>query len=171
MKTIYFAGGCFWGAEKVFKALPGVSETTVGYANGHTDAPTYQEVCTDTTGHRETVQVVYDPETIDLLRSMGASRAQIFRHVKFPGALGSFFSALRICVSYAVVGAVISEWLGGFEGLGVYMTRVKSAFAFDKMFAVIVVISVVSLILMGIVSLAERRLMPWTHIKERTSET
>ncbi|MBQ1415690.1 MAG: ABC transporter permease [Lachnospiraceae bacterium] len=112
-----------------------------------------------------------DPETIDLLRSMGASRAQIFRHVKFPGALGSFFSALRICVSYAVVGAVISEWLGGFEGLGVYMTRVKSAFAFDKMFAVIVVISVVSLILMGIVSLAERRLMPWTHIKERTSET
>ena len=61
--------------------------------------------------------------------------------------------------------------VGGFEGLGVYMTRVKSAFAFDKMFAVIVVISVVSLILMGIVSLAERRLMPWTHIKERTSET
>ena len=66
MKTIYFAGGCFWGAEKVFKALPGVAETTVGYANGHTDAPTYQEVCTDTTGHRETVQVVYDPEAIGL---------------------------------------------------------------------------------------------------------
>ncbi len=107
-----------------------------------------------------------DEETIDLMRSMGAGRAQIFRHVKFPGALGPFFSALRIAVSYAVVGAVISEWLGGFEGLGVYMTRVKSAFAFDKMFAVIVLISVLSLILMGIVNLVQRRLMPWTHVRE-----
>ena len=72
MKTIYFAGGCFWGTEKVFKSLPGVAETTVGYANGHTADPTYRQVCTDTTGHRETVKVVYDPSEIylkDLLRA------------------------------------------------------------------------------------------------------
>lgn len=66
MKEIYFAGGCFWGTEKVFKSVPGVVETTVGYANGHTENPTYQEVCTDTTGHRETVKVEYDPEVISL---------------------------------------------------------------------------------------------------------
>src|SRR5699024_9636551 len=89
-----------------------------------------------------------DQDTIQLLRSMGASQVQIFRYVKFPGALNRFFSSLRIAVSYAVVGAVISEWLGGFEGLGVYMTRVKQAFAFDKMFAVIFLISAISLILM-----------------------
>ena len=66
MKTIYLAGGCFWGTEKVFKSLRGVTDTTVGYANGHTLNPTYRQVCTDTTGHRETVKVVYDPETISL---------------------------------------------------------------------------------------------------------
>lgn len=66
MKEIYFAGGCFWGTEKVFQACPGVKETTVGYANGHTDNPTYIEVCTDMTGHRETVKVEYEPEEINL---------------------------------------------------------------------------------------------------------
>lgn len=66
MKEIYFAGGCFWGMERVFRQLDGVTETTVGYANGTTENPTYQEVCTDTTGHRETVKVVYDPEVLPL---------------------------------------------------------------------------------------------------------
>ena len=66
-------------------------------------------------------------------------------------------------VRYAVVGAVISEWLGGFEGLGVYMTRVKKAYAFDKMFAVIVFISVISLLLMALVALAQRLAMPWAN--------
>ena len=65
-KEIYFAGGCFWGMEKVFRSLPGVTDTTVGYANGLTRNPTYQQVCTDTTGHRETVKVVYDPAVITL---------------------------------------------------------------------------------------------------------
>ncbi len=59
--------------------------------------------------------------------------------------MGQFFASLRISASYAVVGAVISEWLGGFNGLGVYMTTVKKAFSFDKMFAVIFLISVISL--------------------------
>ncbi len=102
-----------------------------------------------------------DKDTISLLRSMGASKAQIFRHVKFPGALSSFFASLRISVSYAVVGAVISEWLGGFNGLGVYMTRVKKAFSFDKMFAVIFLISAISLFLMWAVNILQRISMPW----------
>ena len=102
-----------------------------------------------------------DKDTISLLRSMGASKAQIFRYVKFPGALGSFFASLRISVSYAVVGAVISEWLGGFNGLGVYMTRVKKAFSFDKMFAVIFLISAISLLLMWSVNVLQKVSMPW----------
>lgn len=89
-----------------------------------------------------------DPDAVNLLKAMGAGRFQIFRYIKLPGAMGQFFSSLRISASYAVVGAVISEWLGGFGGLGVYMTRVKKAFSFDKMFAVIFLISAISLILM-----------------------
>lgn len=102
-----------------------------------------------------------DPDAVNLLRSMGAGRFKIFCYIKFPGALGQFFSSLRISASYAVVGAVISEWLGGFAGLGVYMTRVKKAYSFDKMFAVIFLISAISLILMWGVDLLQKRCMPW----------
>ena len=66
MKEIYFAGGCFWGTEHYFKQIKGVVETAVGYANGHTPDPTYQEVYTDGTGYAETVKVVYDPQLISL---------------------------------------------------------------------------------------------------------
>lgn len=106
-----------------------------------------------------------DKDTISLLRSMGASKMQIFWFVKFPGSLNQFFASLRISVSYAVVGAVISEWLGGFNGLGVYMIRVKKAFSFDKMFAVIFLISAISLILMWGVNLLQRKCMPWEEKK------
>ena len=107
-----------------------------------------------------------DKDTIGLMRSMGATRGQIFRYIKCPSALPQFFSGLRIAAAYSVVGAVISEWLGGFKGLGVYMTRVKKAFAFDKMFAVIFLISIVSLLLMGLVDLAEHKSMPYRHIRD-----
>lgn len=110
-----------------------------------------------------------DPDAINLMRAMGAKRYQIFRYVKLPNATASFFSGLRISASYAVVGAVVSEWLGGFEGLGVYMTRVKKAYAFDKMFAVIVFISVISLVLMSLVSLMEKAAMPWNK-KEKVKD-
>ncbi len=107
-----------------------------------------------------------DPDAVALLRSMNATRIQIFRHVKFPAALPYFFSGLRISASYAVVGAVISEWLGGFEGLGVYMTRVRKAYAFDKMFAVILLIVIVSLLLMKLVTLIRTLSMPWLRARE-----
>ena len=102
-----------------------------------------------------------DKDSVNLLRAMGAGRWQIFKIVKMPGALSQFFAGLRISASYAVVGAVISEWLGGFSGLGVYMTRVKKAFAFDKMFAVIFLISIISLLLMKGVDLLQKKCMPW----------
>ncbi len=70
MKTseIYFAGGCFWGIEHFFKQIAGVVETQVGYANGKENrAPTYKEVCTDTTGFAETVRVVYDADFVSIV--------------------------------------------------------------------------------------------------------
>ncbi|MBQ9122799.1 MAG: ABC transporter permease [Lachnospiraceae bacterium] len=102
-----------------------------------------------------------DKDSMNMLRAMGAGRWQIFRYIKFPGAMSEFFAGIRIAASYAVVGAVISEWLGGFNGLGVYMTRVKQAFSFDKMFAVIFLISIISLLLMKGVDFLQKKCMPW----------
>ncbi|MBR4452356.1 MAG: ABC transporter permease [Clostridia bacterium] len=102
-----------------------------------------------------------DADSVNLMRSMGAGKIQIYRHVKFPGAVPGFFSGLRIASSYAVIGALIAEWLGGNNGLGVYMTRVKKAYSFDKMFAVIIFICIVSLALMAAVRLIEKLSMPY----------
>ena len=65
-KEIYLAGGCFWGTEHYFKQIRGVLETETGYANGHTQNPSYQDVCTDLTGFAETVRIVYDPAVVSL---------------------------------------------------------------------------------------------------------
>ena len=69
MKTIYLAGGCFWGTQKYFDQFPGVKRTTVGYANGNTENPTYEDVKKRHSGHAETVRVEFDetvlsPETL-----------------------------------------------------------------------------------------------------------
>lgn len=102
-----------------------------------------------------------DPDQVDLLRTMNATEWQIFRYAKLPAAMEQFFSGLRISATYAIVGAVISEWLGGFTGLGVYMTRVRKSFAYDRMFAVIIITSALSLALMKGVDVLERICMPW----------
>ena len=107
-----------------------------------------------------------DADTVHLMRSMGAGRLQIFRYVKVPGALGHFFSSLKISVSYAVVGAVLSEWLGGTEGLGCYMTRVRKAFSYDKMFAVIILISAISLLLIWLTGFIQKKCMPWEKVNQ-----
>ncbi|MDD2397908.1 MAG: peptide-methionine (R)-S-oxide reductase MsrB [Tissierellia bacterium] len=70
-KLIYLAGGCFWGTEKYLGLIYGVVETEVGYANGNTENPSYEDVCRRNTGHAETVKVVYNPEKIDLENLLG----------------------------------------------------------------------------------------------------
>ena len=102
-----------------------------------------------------------DKDALNLLRSMGAGPVKRYLYIKLPSALGYFFSGLKISVSYSVVGAVISEWLGGTRGLGVYMTRVRKSFSYDRMFAVILFIAAVSLLLMLLVMFIKWLIMPW----------
>ena len=70
-ETVTFGAGCFWKPQEEFDQVPGVLETTVGYMGGHTEEPTYEQVCTDDTGHAEVTQIVFDPSKVsyeELLR-------------------------------------------------------------------------------------------------------
>jgi peptide methionine sulfoxide reductase msrA/msrB len=65
LSTAYFAGGCFWGVEDVFRQIDGVADAESGYMGGTAANPTYEQVCSHRTGHAETVKVVFDPERVD----------------------------------------------------------------------------------------------------------
>jgi ABC-type nitrate/sulfonate/bicarbonate transport system permease component len=102
-----------------------------------------------------------DPDYVALLSSMGATRRQIFGRVRLPGALPSFFSGLRLSVTYSVVAATIGEWVGGSEGLGLYMLRSKNALKTDQVFVAMLITTAVSIALFGLVRLVEYLALPW----------
>jgi ABC-type nitrate/sulfonate/bicarbonate transport system permease component len=106
-----------------------------------------------------------DTDAVRLLKSMGASKRQIYRYIKIPQGLPAFFSGLKISGSYSIIGAVIAEWLGGDAGLGVYMIRVRRSYSFDKMFAVILLTSILSLALIKVITVIEKKAMPWRKIR------
>src|SRR5260370_465636 len=63
-ETATFGAGCFWGIDAALRRVPGVIDAVVGYSGGHTENPTYKDVCTDETGHAEVVQVTFDPSKL-----------------------------------------------------------------------------------------------------------
>ena len=107
-----------------------------------------------------------DPDAEALLRSMGATRWQLFRFVRLPAGIPSFFSALRISITYAVVGAIFAEYAGAVSGLGVYMQSAKHVFRTDLVLAAVTVSSLVTLALFGLVILIERIAVPWLRIEQ-----
>ncbi len=102
-----------------------------------------------------------DPEMIELVRSMGASRMQVLRTVRMPGALPAFFAGLRISATYAIFGAVIGEWVGASSGLGLFITRSQRAYRTDQVFVAVIVIAALSIALFYIVGFIGRLVMPW----------
>jgi ABC-type nitrate/sulfonate/bicarbonate transport system permease component len=111
-----------------------------------------------------------DPDHIALLQAMGATRPQVWRLVRVPSALPSFFSGLRLAVTYAVVAATIGEWVGGSPGLGLYMLRSKNALATDQVFAAMFITSALSVALFLLVSGIERAVLPWYHSRQRSRQ-
>lgn len=102
-----------------------------------------------------------DQDILRLFQIMQANRFQTLFHYKIPATLPYFFAGLRVSVSYAFISTVVSEWLGGFDGLGVYMIQSKKLFQYDTMFAIIVLISAISLLGMFLVDRLERRILKW----------
>jgi ABC-type nitrate/sulfonate/bicarbonate transport system permease component len=108
-----------------------------------------------------------DPDFVALLRVAGARRRQVWRLARLPSALPSFFSGLRLAVAYAIVAATIGEWVGGTEGLGLYMLRSKNGLATDQEFVAMLVTTVLSIGLFVLVSAVERIALPWYRTDER----
>lgn len=106
-----------------------------------------------------------DPEAENLLRSMGAGRGRVFGMIRLPSAMPSFFSALRISITYAVVGAVFAEYAGAVAGLGVYMQSAKNVFRTDLVLAAVAVSSALTLLLYLLVVVIERAALPWLRIE------
>ena len=102
-----------------------------------------------------------EPELIDLFRSMGATWPQIWRKVRLPAAAPYFFSGLKIAATYSVAGAVVGEWVGAKQGLGIYLLRSQAAFNTARVFSTIAIISLLSILLFLTVFVIERRMMPW----------
>ncbi len=110
-----------------------------------------------------------DKDLINHFKLMGASKIKRFFHLKLPYGIINFFSGLKIAATYSIMGAVIGEWLGGDKGLGVYMTRARSAYALDKMFAAIVVIVIMSMAIFFIIGKLEEICTPWNKDNKVTS--
>ncbi|NLB89116.1 MAG: ABC transporter permease [Syntrophomonadaceae bacterium] len=107
-----------------------------------------------------------DPDQINLFNSMNASLWDTFKMVKFPHALPSFFTGLKIAATYSIMAAVIGEWLGAKQGLGYFMTIKQKSFAIDEVLAAVVIICVISLGLVKLIELIEYVVIPWNRIKK-----
>ncbi len=102
-----------------------------------------------------------DPDSMALLRTMGASRAQLLLRVRIPSAIPQFFTGMKVAVTYAYVSAIFAEYVGAQQGLGVYMQAAKNAFRTELVFGAIIATTLLTLALFVIVTVLERLAMPW----------
>ncbi len=102
-----------------------------------------------------------DPELFKLMRTLGASRWDIFRKAQMPSALPFLFSGTKIAIAISVIGAVIGEWVGASEGLGYLITRSSAQFQSERLFAAVAILAAMSIGLFWLVGLLERVALPW----------
>lgn len=98
---------------------------------------------------------------VDLLRTMGATRRQIFWKAQVPAALPAFFSGLKVAVVFSVIGATVGEWLGAEAGLGYFARRASHNLRAEELFAAVVVLSLLGIALFALTAFVERRLLNW----------
>ncbi|MCY3881257.1 MAG: ABC transporter permease [Chloroflexi bacterium] len=108
-----------------------------------------------------------DRDMVALVRSMGASRLEELRHVLIPSAIPGFFAGLKIAAAYAVIGAVIAEWVAAKEGLGIFIIRSQASFRIDQIFVAIAVIALLSIALFVAVHLLARAASPWKYANDK----
>lgn len=102
-----------------------------------------------------------DPELLRLMRSLGAGRLRALRLVEFPGALPRILGGVRIAATWAFISAVFAEYAGSTEGLGYLIARGTPLLETARVYAAILILTIASLALWGLVAFAERRLIPW----------
>ena len=102
-----------------------------------------------------------DINQINLLKSFGANRLQIYRYVKIPSAMHALFSGMKVSATYCIGGAIVGEWLSASAGLGYYMIRAKNGYMLDNVFACVIVIIVWSLLLHMALTWLERLVFPY----------
>jgi putative hydroxymethylpyrimidine transport system permease protein len=111
-----------------------------------------------------------DREMVDLMRTMGATRWQIFAKLQLPASLPSFFSGLKVAATYSVAGATIGEWLGASEGLGYFGRRASGNFQAPALFASVLLLSALGMLLFWLAGVMERKLAPHTRVSKKTDQ-
>ena len=106
-----------------------------------------------------------------MMRTLDASRIAIFRRVEFPASLPMMFTGIRIAVTYAAIGAVVGEWAGSTNGLGYAMLEAEPNLQIARIFAIIVILTGISVVLFTIVSIIQRLVIPWANTANSRKET
>ena len=108
-----------------------------------------------------------DPDTVNLMRTLGANRWQIFLKIQLPWSMPFLFSGTKVAIAVSVIGAVIGEWVGSSEGLGYLMIRSKPQFLTERVFAAMAVLSAMGIGLFLLVATIEKLTIPWWHMERR----
>ena len=110
-----------------------------------------------------------DPDMVNMMKTLGASRWQVFTKLQMPTAMPYMFSGIKVGISVSVIAAVIGEWVGASAGLGYLITYSQPLFLTDRVFAAIVVLSAMGISLFVLASVVERLMLPWYYTEKRAN--